>query len=169
MIAHDFMQETAQSVVVKEIIGRAPLVTTFWGRRFPLTTPSVDKTRPDYEFWDKLRRGKAKGYEFGGLFCGPLAQTVAMSVLGAGINVSLAEEKLTARSAESDVSQGKSVTDDRAEYTNKLLSKMFSRMHSVLLNMLIDLYALGDQWVAVNPDSSISVISPELVDPEYDP
>jgi hypothetical protein len=158
--------EPQQAVVVQEIIGRAPIVTTFWGRRYPLTTPSVDKTRPDYEFWDKLRRGKAQGYEFGGLFCWPLAQTVAMSVLGSGISASLITEKPEKR--DEVATDADAVEDTGTKYTDKLLSKVLSRTHGVWLNTLIDLYGLGDQWVAVNPDGSFSVISPELVDPEYD-
>jgi len=136
---------------VREIIGRvqwgvASSVTNMYTRLRSYL--SLDQTRPDYEWWDKFRRGKLSGFEFAGLFAKPISEIIASWVLGDAI-----EPRLV----------------DADEYTDNLLKKFFKRIHGKLMTIVIDLYGLGDQYIIVNPDGTLSVPSPELVDVEYDP
>ncbi len=139
--------ESKQPVRVKEIIGRVSYhVTNAWARfRSHL---SLDQTQPDYEWWDKFRRGKQSGFEFAGLFAKPISEIVASWVLGDVIEAQLVE------------------ADD---YTDNLLKKFMKRIHGKLITIVIDIYGLGDQYIIVNPDGSLSVPSPELVHVVYDP
>lgn len=57
---------------------------------------------------------------------------------------------------------------DADDYTDNLLKKFFKRIHGKLMTIVIDLFALGDQYIIVNPDGSLSVPSPDLVDIDYE-
>ena len=218
---------------ISEIIGRYTYVKPIWGARVLL---NVDKVQQDYIFWDMLRRGKAKGYELGGLFCMPIAQTIVSYVMGDGISA-----KLVATAA---VEQGPNLLNNKkpiremgmspsagvatgnapynakdlgnqgnqtgtynapdvtpnnfgpgskdkisgavptppqkpavgfnnstgnlqVDYTNLIISRFMQRHQSFFTQLFIDLYGLGDQYVIVNPDCSLSVASPETVTVEY--
>jgi hypothetical protein len=140
--------------VVRELIGRVALmVTGSWKSLFNIRT--VDDTRTDYAFWDKLRRGKSKGYKLGGLFAQPITEIVASYVIGEAPTA-----KLTATGE--DEPEGSPVA-----YTNDLLTRWFRRFTATLADLYIDLLALGDQFVIVNPDGTLSIPSPETVDIEF--
>jgi hypothetical protein len=137
----------AASQPVREIVGRTTAINPMWKWR---ATTSIDKTQTDYQFWDKLRRGKAAGFKLSGLLCAPLTQIIASFAAGNGFQVSLSDQ--TEASAAN------------IEYTNDLLARFSTRYHRMLLNMTIDLFALGDQYVAVNPDGTVSRVAPELTE-----
>lgn len=132
---------------VREIIGRTVMwvgnATNFWSR----FRKSVDQSKTDYAWWDAFRRGKQRGFEFAGLFAKPITEILASWVLGDAI-----EPRLV----------------DKDEYTDNLLKKFFKRIHGKLMTIVIDLFALGDQYIIVNPDGSISVPSPDLVEIDYE-
>lgn len=140
---------------VKEIIGRVSYsLSGFWGRFRALKT--YDQTRPDYAWWDKFRRGEIRGFEFACLFAKPITEIIAGYVLGKGISAMLAD------GAEDDN------PDDPRNYTDALLSRFTRRIRGLLLTLIVDLYGLGDQYIIVNPDSSLSVVSPDSVEVEHD-
>lgn len=142
--------------VVSEIIGRetTPEKTLYvTSGLYSGLRKTVDETRADYAFWDKLRRGKLPGYRFGGLFCKPITEIIASYTLGDGIEVGLNIDE----------------ENERVEYTNALLQKLVDREHGTLLGVEVDRLALGDQWVFVNADGSLSIPSPDTVVAEYDP
>lgn len=132
---------------ISEMIGREVYTPPLWKARL---TKSYDATQANYKFWDKLRRGKADGFELGSLFCRPLTEIITSFTTGAGFTMTLSDS-VTASQA-------------RIDYTNQMLARFFSHQHRALSMMNIDLYALGDQYPVVNPDGSMSYISPELVD-----
>jgi len=138
---------------IKEMIGRtAPVGGDFWSKY--RTGVSVDRTITRYEFWDKFRRGLAKGYEFAGAFARPIIETTASWVMGDGIGFALADN------------DAKDEKDPR-NITNWLLNE-FSRRYARLIRQVVeDLYALGDQYVIVNPDGTLSVPSPDTVEVVY--
>lgn len=142
----------------KEIIGRSAfLAVPFdWSayRYQPRTLglPSVDSTRPDYEWWDKFRRGKQSGYELAALFCKPIEDNLTNWIFGSGVTFQLATGE----------------TNDRVEYTNDLLKRFSRQVRSTLMQINKDRIGLGDQFVVVNPDGSLSVPSPDTVIPEFD-
>lgn len=139
-----------QQKTVREIIGRVHWqVESLWQHlRF---SHSIDAKRTDYAFWDRLRRGVASGYQMAGLFIRPISQTLSSFVLGDGVSVTLAEADEVAA----------------ADYTNQQLARFVRANHGTLQTLLEDLYGLGDQFVVVNPDGSLSIPSPDTVQPEY--
>src|ERR1044071_9470694 len=75
---------TRHSRVVGEMVGRqnnqVP-ANALW-RSYSKT---VDATQADYTFWSKFRRGKATGYELGGLFGRPIAEIITAWMFGPGL------------------------------------------------------------------------------------
>jgi hypothetical protein len=112
----------------------------------------IDATRTDYEFWDRFRRGKAKGFEFSGLYAKPIAEIITSWVWGKGASAKLVDE----------------VDDEPHRHTNELIERFFKRNATLLSQMINDEYSLADQYVVVNPDGTLSIPSPETVEPEYD-
>lgn len=137
---------------VKEIIGRVQLMGSSIWTMFRTSLYSVDATVTDYAFWDSFRRGKKKGYEFASLFARAITQIMRDWTMGGGVEVMLAD------------------TDENNEkhsHTNTLLRRFMTRIHALLLLLVEDLYGLGDQYAVVNLDGSISVPSPDTVEPFY--
>jgi hypothetical protein len=136
----------ASRAQVREIIGRTGLQVSgsLW-TRFQ-SYASIDQTVPDYKFFDDLRNGKARGFELAGLFCSPIIEVVSGWVMGDGFTAT---------------------TDD--EYTDGLLAELVKRSNALFLNLTKDAYALGDQYVIVNPDGSFSIPSPDTVTRIPDP
>jgi hypothetical protein len=141
------------SDTVKEIIGRNFTVTVPYGRG--MSRYSIDRYRPDYKFWDELRHCRAAGYEVSGLFCQAIAEKLAAYVFGAKPTFSLVENPAD--------------ENDSINHTNRVIDRFLNRNHSVLLTMLTDLYALGDQFVIVGMDGNIYIPSPDTVAVEHDP
>ena len=133
---------------LRELIGRTTVVVSNFWQQVVSGKKSIDETRTDYAFWDKFRHGKAKGFEIAGVFAKPVTQVLASWVLGS---------RVTAR------------VDGVNDYTNKLVARFMRRIHGQLIKFLEDLYALGDKYIIVNPDGSLSMPSPEAVEVEYDP
>lgn len=143
--------------VVSEIIGRTATVLPFW-RSSQTVSKTVDQTQTDYEFWDKLRRGKQSGYKFGGLFCMPILQTLSSHVLGDGPRLALVE----GGDPDNDA--------DPRTYTDKQLETFMQHHYAFFADSLIDLYGLGDHYVIVNQnDATLSVAPPHTVEVDRDP
>lgn len=134
---------------MREIIGRD--AHPFWEMyRYPV---NVDYQRTDYKFWDELRNGRAQGFELVGLLVKPLTELIASYVFGEPPVYSLVERP------EDD--------EDPRAYTNEVLDRFVRRNHMLLMGMITDLYALGDQFVIMNPNGTVSIPSPDWVDPKY--
>lgn len=210
---------------VSEIIGRWTYVKPIWPARVLL---NVDRVWNDLVFWDTLRRGKAEGYEIGGLYCLPIAQTVCSYVMGDGVSALLLpgvdeddDENLTRKPQKKGkkgrVSQitpqpskagpnkpgngsdpNQPTTDPNnpnavqpaappmtrammepakqeappptpVDFTNAAIRRFFERNQALIQMMVIDLFCLGDQYIIINPDTSLSIASPETVTVEYSP
>lgn len=160
---------------VSELIGRYVVgdaqMTLFRSRSYVKT---VDETIPDYEFYDRLRRCKAKGYTLGGLFAKRIERVIAAWVLGGGLTVTLRE------------GAGQTLPKRRADYTNGLMAEFVQslldagidsktaaddddRTSSLLLSTYKAVLGLGDQYVIINADGSLSVASPDTVTAKRDP
>ena len=130
--------------IVAEIVGRT--VSPFQRPVSTLAARTVDWTQPDYAFWSRLRRGKEPGYELGGLFAKRIAEIDAEWTLGRGFTL---------------------LTD------NPDLDEEFSKWVRDNLNTLMiwrkDSSALGDAYLIVNPDGSLTAASPEQVEVLTDP
>lgn len=129
---------------------------------------TVDTTVPTYDFWDKLRRGKASGYTLGGLFAARIERIFAAWVLGGGFEVTLAkgEDAYTNAALADFVAQlldaGTDDEEDEAPDREEAAG-------SLLLSLYRDALGLGDQFVIVNADGSLSVPSPDTVEVDRDP
>ena len=209
---------------VSEIIGRYTYVKPIWPARILL---NVDRVWNDLVFWDLLRRGKAAGYELGGLYCTPIVQTIASHVMGAGISAALlpsvkptdddrthmpkgsqgkisevggvggpgTPEGVKKESPAGGRNQGQASPmgganiqpapqhtpivpeatlstkppPNEVDFTNAELATMMASNQALFQTTLMDTYALGDQYIIVNPDCTFSIASPETVTVEYDP
>jgi hypothetical protein len=151
-IATDMRELRGYADTASEMIGREVSVVPLWKLR---VAKSVDATQTDYQFWDRLRRGKAEGFSFGGLFRKRLTSTLASYIWRGGVAATLSED------AKGDARN--------IRYTNKELERFLKDYRKLLLQVTDDSMSLGDQFVAVNPDASLSVISPQLVEKEWNP
>lgn len=178
---------------VSEIIGQWTMTKPMWAARILL---SKDTTWPDYVFYDALRRGRAPGYEIGGLFATPIAQTIASYAFGKGIKASLmpsssvsepslgvSEDGKRTKDLKMATSTGKgapgkelvgpepakksAITGSPYDYTNLQLRRMMEREQAFFVNTTIDMYCLGEQYIFINPDCTFSVASPDTVNVEY--
>jgi hypothetical protein len=135
---------------VSEIIGRVSAGFNLWSQ-MGYTMSTVDLTIPDYNHWDRFRRGMITGQRLAGLFAKPAAEIKADWIIGDGFTAQLALDD----------------ESDAVEYTNGLIARFAARVKGPLITMVQDLKSLGDQYVIVNPDGSISIPSPETVRLEY--
>lgn len=150
---------TQDSQVVTQIIGRYSYpINDIWRAEVDAELPSYDGTRPDYKFWDRFRRGKASGYDISALIANAAANTYASWVLGRGVGASLA-----VMPEESPRKQ------TYWEYTNDLLEAFFKSIQPLLYNLYVDLLCLGDQYIVVNADGTLTPVPPNRVYFELDP
>lgn len=129
--------------VVSEMIGR--VATRFTGIFRPARV-SYDGTQPAYEFWDRLRRCKAEGYRLAGLFVEPILHHVGSWALGDGVEI-------------------RSAHRPTQEATNRFLSEI----KQLLIDSYEDSMGLGDSYIAVNPDGTLTWLSPDSVQKLIDP
>lgn len=101
-----------------------------------------DASTPDYAFWDRARRGKARGLEVSGLLLKPLASKVAAHVLG-----------------------DCPAFDSPSRTAADALAAWFGAHHAALLSAYEESVALGDCFAVVNADLSLTIIPPHEVEP----
>ena len=129
--------------VVAEIIGRT---TSPYRRVQPITRQSYDNTVPDYRFYSYLRRGKEPGYRLGALFAKRLCEIDAEWTIGSGFTVDTENEDLDTRLAE--------FVQDNLD---------------LFMTLRKDASAVGDAYVIVNADASITIVNPDTVEIITDP
>lgn len=106
---------------------------------------TVDHTRPDYAYWDRLRRGKQPTVKIGGMFADPTTSHKKNWSLGKGF---------TART-------GHEATD---EALDEFVRKSLRALKDAYKNGL----DLGDAYIVVNPDGSLTEVAPDAVEPVHD-
>ena len=155
---------------VREIIGRYVIgdaQTYLYRSRSAVKT--IDETIPDYEFYDRLRRGQAKGYTLGGLFAKRIERIMAAWVLGGGLEVKLAElENEYTNQALTDFITSLLDAGQDSDNDEDVLDRD-DRQASLLMCVFRDALGLGDQYIIVNADGSLSVPSPDTVTVDRDP
>lgn len=149
---------------VSEMIGRYVMAVS----HTLYAVKTVDETTPDYAFWDSFRRGKAKGYSLGSLFARRIERIFARWVFGSGFEVTLAQdaEMPYAEEAESYTNQRLATFMDgllNAGGNNGEIGDRDDGATSLLMQLYEDHLGLGDQFVIVNADGSLSVPSPDTV------
>ncbi|MFA4972964.1 MAG: hypothetical protein WC683_10140 [bacterium] len=141
-----------QELPVSDIIGRT--ASTFETLNLYTYRTSVDWTKADHRFWDRLRWGHERGYELGGLHAQAINRITASWVLGAGVDAELDTE----------------TESPAADYTNDLLRRFFSVYLNLMLTTYEDSLGLGDSFLIVNQsDASLTMVPPDLVTIQTDP
>lgn len=129
---------TRSRQIISEIIGRT---TSPFTRALYAARKSVDETRVDYAFWSKLRRGKQDGFRLGALFAKRICEVDTEWTLGRGFSV---------------------------ETDNPTADERFSRFLRDNLNTLLtwrkDANAVGDAYIVVNADASLTLVNPDTVE-----
>lgn len=126
--------------VIGELIGRVKqTVTTYLMFRRPWRS-TVDRTKADYEFYDKARRGLARGLEISGLLLKPVASKTASWVMGRPVQWKV---------------------DNENEQT--ALNDWFQKYHADIMFAFEEAVALSDYYLVVNPDGSLIAIPPHVV------
>lgn len=122
----------------RELIGAPGRLRVGTGKLWT-SFPTRDTTQADYRFWDRARRGRARGLELSGLFLKPLGSKVAAWVLGA-----------------------------RPVWTPAVLDAWWAANHAAILRGYEESLHLGDCFLIVNGDLSVSVVPPHVVEPLLD-
>ena len=156
---------------VAEIIGRTAhpsAQASLYKARMAVRT--IDETVPDYAYWDNLRRCKLPGYKMGGLFAKRVERVLAAWIFGEGVDVVLNK----------DIAQ--EYPEESVKYTNEQLKNFIGGLldsgqdnegddpdlddqsGAILLNIFMDAAGLGDQYLIINADGSVSVPSPDTVE-----
>jgi len=129
---------------IRELIGSAKRYLIRFRSAWSTYTQQ-DLTQPDYAFWDKARRGKAAGLEISGLLLKPLASKIASYVMG---------------------KEPRWKCDDRNAQLH--LNEWWSNHHADMLRVFEESLNLGDFFVVINADLSVTIMPPHLVDPIVD-
>lgn len=127
---------------VGELIGGAQRVRV---RQINGYRPTVDMTSADYRFWDRARRGKARGLEISGLYLKPLCAKLAGYTLGDAVGWE----------AGNPAAKG-------------MLDGWFAAQQAAIQRSYEEALHLGDCYLVVNGDLSVSVVPPHVVEPMLD-
>jgi 2'-5' RNA ligase len=106
---------------------------------------TFDVGQCDYEWWDKARRGRVPGFEIAGLFLKPIASKKAAWVLGELPQIRFEDKK-----------------------TTELVNEWFAENHANILLAFEEAAALGDYYIVVNSDETITIVTPNVVEPIVD-
>jgi hypothetical protein len=166
---------------VAELVGRYSFDPQMAGYRSLVAPLSVDRTIPDYGFWDRLRRGKAEGYTIGGLFCKRIEHIFSSWVLGDGVEITIKDvDPVTGLPVKPEEQ------DPAIIYTNRAIADLMASLldsgqdnsdedgdtavqSSILARMYEDSQGLGDDYTIVNANATFSRPSPDTVTVKYDP
>lgn len=110
---------------------------------------SRDYTQADYRFWDKAWRGQAQGLEVAGLFLKPLYSRITSWVMREPPEWELPNEN-----------EEPWIDDMQAD-----LNTWFSDAHSHITSNYETSLGLGDCYLVVNPDLSLTIVPPHVVEP----
>lgn len=99
----------------------------------------------DYIFWDAARRGQKRGLELAGLFIKPVGSKISSWVLGRIPLWSVKNQKI-----------------------GKDLNTWWRKNHAKFMRAYNEALDLGDCYLVFNGDASITVVSPDMVEPVVD-
>lgn len=105
-------------------------------------TPTMDYGKTDYAFWDLARLGRIEGLEMGGAFLKPLSSKITSYVLGRSPFFELNDE-----------------------YTQNWISDWINLNYGVIQESYDEARQLGDMFLIVNPDLTLTPIAPTMVSP----
>jgi len=106
----------------------------------------VDQNISDYKFWDKARRGKAKGLELSGLLLRALSSKITAWVLG-----------------DAPLWQTENQSSTRS------INEWWQTWQPSFMRIYQESLDLGDSYAVFNGDGSITIVPPDRVDRILDP
>ena len=129
---------------IAEILGTVRPVELKTSRRWGgwQYTPTMDYGKTDYAFWDEARLCRIEGLELSGAFLKPISSKITSYVLGRSPFFEL---------------------DD--EYTENWISDWFNLNYGLIQETYDEARQLGDMFIVINPDLTLTAISPTMVDP----
>ncbi len=119
-------------------------------------TPTVDYATADYAFWDRARRAKARGLEISGLLLKPIGSKAAAWVLGDPPEWTMVGDRADSRPP---LQGNPSVA---------ALNAWWSAHHPDILRAYEEALDLGDCYLVINADLSVTVVPPQVVEPLLD-
>lgn len=134
---------------ITEFVTTGSNVTTYqaraWSnraRRLSTLAPTHNFGRPDYDYWRRAYRAQVRGLEVSGLLIKPIVSKIAGWVLG--------------------MPPAWRCNDDT---TQAALDGWWATNYGVILRAYLGAVKQGDMFVVVNPDASLTLVSPDTVDP----
>lgn len=118
--------------------------TNYTNRAFAMT-PTLDPGQADYAFWDRARKGLIRGMEASGAFLKPLASKVAAWSFGILPDIQV---------------------DNTSTYEK--IGGWLADNHAKLLRAYEESVALGDYFIVVNADLTMTIVPPHVVEPIVD-
>lgn len=129
---------------VQELISAVQHVRFRWLNAWT-AWPASDVSTSDYAFWDRARRCKAKGLELSGLFLRPINSKIAAWAMG---------ERPAWKSDNPAAAQA--------------LNEWWATNHADILFAYEEALSLGDFFLIVNSDLSLTLVPPHIVEPVVD-
>ncbi len=143
--------------VIAQTIGEATPQTAYWNY-YAYTPYSYDFKRGDYRFWDKLRQGRAKGYEYSSALVRAAGNIIASYALGS------VPPSVGVDTTESDFMRN----EERITYTNEKIASFLRDNMGLFYQVVYDMLTIGDAFIIVNPDGSLVCPPPNAVDIKLD-
>lgn len=119
-------------------------------------SPTRDYSTADYRYWDRARRAKARGLEISGLLLKPLGSKVAAWTLG------------NAPAWDVNTTGARHAAPHQDAVTAEALNGWWAAHHADILRGYEEALALGDCYLVVNGDLSVTVVPPHVVEPLLD-
>ncbi len=132
--------------IIRELIGRAGQTARLWINQRPVRA-TKDSTRTDYEYYDRVRRcdGSVRGLEIAGLFMKPIGSKVRGWTLG----------------------KMPSWKTDNPDFMTRI-NEWFTEHASQIGDGYEEALGLGDYFIVVNADLSLTLVTPDVVEPLVD-
>jgi hypothetical protein len=135
---------------IAEIIGSPRRVITWLGSSLWGVVGNAlgtrDVGRADYAYWDRARHARVEGLQISGLLLKPIASKIAAWTMG----------------------RAPAMRMDNAALADAL-SLWFHSIHSDVLRAWEEALNLGDAYIVINGDMSVTVLPPHVVTPIVDP
>jgi len=131
---------------ISELIGSARHIISVYANQIWSHRPSFDWNRVDYAFYDRLWRGQAHGLEKSGLLVKPIVSKIIAWMLGQLPEIVISED----------------------ENLQAGVNDWFADNHGDVLRGALESFKLGDSFLVMNGDGTISVVPPDIVFPIVD-
>lgn len=114
--------------------------------KFKSRRPTYSWGRGDYDYWERLYYGRVEGLELSGLFLRPIVNKISAWTLGRPPKFQLKNKK-----------------------SQSELESWWNKNHPSILSAYQEALKVGDCFVVINSDLSVTIVSADTVDPIVDP